>query len=323
MQPRFSALDPAGPQAGSIHHLWHPFYTVSVVVWVVITIAMVVAAVRAHARRRSSGEADPLALDPQQDRRLLAIVIGATAGTLITLVCLRFDAIGTGDSLSALDDDPHALHVRITGHQWWWEVTYEPDDPLVYATTANELHVPVGRTVAIDLESADVIHSFWVPSIHGKKDLIPGRTNHTAIRVDQPGVYRGQCAEFCGLEHAQMELYVIAEPPAQFAAWLAKQQRPPATPSSDKTQQGQQVFLSHACASCHTIAGTPAGGRLGPDLSHVAGRYDIAASAVNVRGALQGWVADPQGIKPGTRMPRIPLNPDELDALVTYLETLE
>jgi cytochrome c oxidase subunit 2 len=320
--PRFSALDPAGPQAGSIHSLWHVFYAVSVIVWVIVTALMLAAAVRAYARRKSSGDVDPLAGDERQDRRLIALVIGGTAATVITLVCLLFAAIGTGDELSGLDDDPHALHIRITGHQWWWEVQYEPDDPLKTAIDANELHVPIGRTVQIDLESADVIHSFWVPALHGKKDLIPGRTNRTAIRVDQPGIYRGQCAEFCGLEHAEMELYVIAESPAQWEQWLATHQQPAQPPSGDQTQRGQQVFLSHACASCHTIAGSPAGGHVGPDLTHVAGRYEVAATHANVRGALQGWVADPQGMKPGTRMPRVAMNADELDDLVAYLETL-
>lgn len=320
--PRFSALDPAGPQAGSIHELWHPYYAVAVVVWVLVVTALLVAVARSYARRRSQGTIDPLAHDPAQDRRIMRVVIACTGVTVVTLVVLLFLAIGTGDSLAALDKDPHALHVRVTAHQWWWEVQYEPDSPATFVT-ANELHVPVGRTIAIDLESSDVIHSFWVPSLHGKKDLIPGRHNHTAIRVDQAGIYRGQCAEFCGLEHAEMEFFVIAEPPAEFATWVAQQQRVAPSPDGDKLEHGQAVFMGRACASCHTIAGTAAGGRVGPDLTHVASRMTIRASAPNIRGQLQGWVADPQGIKPGTRMPRIPLTPDELDDLVSYLETLK
>jgi cytochrome c oxidase subunit II len=322
IHPRFSALDPAGPQAGSIHELWHPYYVVSIVVWVVVTVAMIAATVRAYARRRSQGEIDPLAHDPGQDRRLATIVIACTAITVVTLVVLLIFAIGTGDKLAALDDDPHALHVRVTGHQWWWEVQYDPDAPDKTATTANEIHVPVGRTVSLDLESQDVIHSFWVPSVHGKKDLIPGRRNHTAIRIDQPGIYRGQCAEFCGLEHAEMEIRVIAEPPAQFQAYLAHLRQPASSPSSDQAKHGQQVFMSHACASCHTIAGTSAGGRIGPDLTHIASRLVVAASVPNVHGELQGWVADPQGMKPGNRMPRVPLSPDDLEDVVAYLESL-
>jgi cytochrome c oxidase subunit II len=324
-----SALEPGGPQAETIASLWDVFLWISVAVWVLVVAFLAIAAARARVRAGTGGPvaslaADPLGGDPARDRRLVRGVIAAGALTVAVLIGLLVASIAAGAALADLEDEPGAIHVRITGRQWWWQIDYEPEAPERTAVTANELHVPVGRPVHLELTSSDVIHSFWVPSLHGKRDLIPGRVNRTWIRADEPGTYRGQCAEFCGLEHARMALTVIAEPQADFDAWLARQREPAAEPQTDAQRRGQRVFLGAPCALCHTIAGTQAGGRLGPDLTHFAGRTTIGAGAVpSTVGHLAGWIADPQAIKPGARMPAISLPPDDLLALVAYLETLQ
>lgn len=236
---------------------------------------------------------------------ILLIVYGFTVRTLWALV-----ARPTADELV----------VEVIGHQWWWEVRY-PSQTII---TANELHLPVGQPVRIQLTSADVIHSFWVPELHGKLDMIPGRTNTFWLEADRPGAYWGICAEFCGTQHANMLFLVIATPPAQFAEWLAAQQQTPPAPTTALAQQGQQLFMNSACAQCHTIAGTPATGRLGPDLTHLAGRRTLAAGILeNNVGNLGGWLMNPQHIKSGNLMPATLLTGEELQALLAYLQTLE
>lgn len=189
--PRISVLDPAGPQAGTIAALWQVFLWISIVVFAVVVVAFAIATIHAVRRRRRDGAADPLAGDPARDRRMIRGVIAAGGVTVVTLLVLLVASVRSGSALAALEDDADPLHIRITGRQWWWQIEYEHDDPARSATTANELHIPVGRTVHLELTSADVIHSFWVPSIHGKKDLIPGRLNRTAWTnpPDQPVVY--------------------------------------------------------------------------------------------------------------------------------------
>jgi cytochrome c oxidase subunit 2 len=322
--PRFSVLDPAGPQSRTIAWLWDVFLWLSVVVFALVVAFFVLAAIQAARRRRRDGDGDPLAEDPARDRRAIRGVFAAGAVTVIALLALLVASVRSGSALAALEDDADALHIRITGRQWWWQIDYEHDDPRRAATTANELHVPVGRTVHLQLTSNDVIHSFWVPSIHGKKDLIPGRINRTWIRVDEPGTYRGQCAEFCGLEHAQMAIAIVAEPPEAFEAWLAHQREPARPPADALAVRGQQVFNGSSCVLCHAIAGTTAGGRLGPDLTHVASRTSLAAGALpNSIGNLAGWLLDPQGVKPGAHMPATALAAPDLHALLAYLEGLQ
>jgi cytochrome c oxidase subunit 2 len=322
-EPRFSVLDPAGPQARAIAGLWDVFLWLSIAVFALMTGFFAIAAIRAARRRRRYGEGDPLAEDPG-DRRRIRGVIAAGAVTVLALLALLVASVRSGSALAALEDDADALHVRITGRQWWWQIEYEHDDPRRTATTANELRVPVGRTVHLELTSADVIHSFWVPSIHGKKDLIPGRMNRTWIRVDDPGTYRGQCAEFCGVEHAQMVIEIIAEPPQAFEAWLAHQREAARPPADALAVRGQQVFNGSPCVLCHAIAGTTAGGRLGPDLTHVASRATLAAGVLpNSVGNLAGWLLDPQGVKPGAHMPATTLAAPDLHALLAYLEGLQ
>jgi cytochrome c oxidase subunit 2 len=314
-----SSLDPAGPQARSIDGLWNVFLVVSVVVWAAVVVIHVVAMVRARRQRRHWGDAEPAYSYPPPTRRLIGVVIGAVAITVLTLGALLIDTLGTGNALAALDDDPAPLTIKVTAHQWWWELSYAPDA----APTANEMHIPVGRTVRLELTSADVIHSFWVPSLHGKRDVIPARTNLLLLRADQPGVFRGPCAEFCGLQHANMTLTVVAESPAEFERWLATQRADAPAQLPEPALHGREVFLASACAICHAIRGSHASARIGPDLTHVAGRAALAAGAIpNTRGHLGGWILDPQAIKPGSQMPPTRLAGDDLRALLAYLEAL-
>ncbi len=200
---------------------------------------------------------------------------------------------------------------------------YADTSPHSRFTTANEVHIPVGAPVVFLLTARDVIHSFWVPNLGGKKDLIPGYTQTVWFRADTPGVYRGQCAEFCGLQHAKMGLLVIADPPDRYAAWMRQMQQPGAAPTDSLARRGEQVFMSGTCVMCHAIEGTHARSVAGPDLTHLASRQTIAAATLpNNRGNLGGWIADPQRIKPGTHMPPNVLPPEELNALLTYLQTL-
>ena len=318
--PRMSALDPGGPQAGTIAALWDVFLWLSIAVFVLVVGFYAVAAVRAVWRRRRDGDGDPLAEDPASERRMIRGVVAAGAVTVLALLALLVASIRSGGALAALEDEPGALHVRITGRQWWWQIEYEHDDPARSATTANELHIPVGRAVHVELTSADVIHSFWVPSLSGKKDLIPGRINRIWLRIDEAGEYRGQCAEFCGLEHARMAIAVIAQPRDEFDAWLAHQRAPAAPPADDRATRGLAVFTGSPCVLCHAIAGTTAGGRLGPDLTHVASRATLAAGALpNTVGNLAGWLLDPQSAKPGAHMPATSLPAADLHALLAYL----
>jgi cytochrome c oxidase subunit 2 len=187
----------------------------------------------------------------------------------------------------------------------------------------NELHIPVGVPVVLKAMSRDVIHSFWVPNLHGKRDLIPGIETQTWIQADAPGTYRGQCAEFCGHQHAHMAFEVIAESPDQFQSWLQQQRKAAPPPSTPETKRGHDVFMRNACVMCHTIRGTDAGSRIGPELTHVAARRLIAAGTLPMtREHLSQWVVDPQAAKPGNRMPPNPLSDEDLDALLSYLETL-
>ena len=216
-----------------------------------------------------------------------------------------------------------ALTVQVVGHRWWWELRYSGAAPAETFVTANELHLPVGQPVRLELATADVIHSFWVPALAGKTDLIPGQRNVAWIEADRPGRYWGHCGEYCGLQHANMMLTVVAEPPAAFARWAQGQRRPADVPAAAPAQAGQAVFTRSACALCHAVRGTGAGGGLGPDLTHLASRGTIAAGVLpNRPGHLAGWVANPQSIKPGVLMPSVPLSSTELNALLAYLESL-
>ena len=311
-----SALHPAGPQATHISQLWWLMLWVCAGVFVLV-VGLLLYAVW-HPRRQ-----DQTVTAPETERRTAGVVAAAVAVTGLVLFAFLIADFRTSRALAALST-PQPLKVTITGHQWWWHIEYAAPVPNQRVTTANELHIPVGRPVLLELTSHDVIHSFWVPNLHGKKDLIPGYVTSLWLQADQPGVFRGQCAEFCGYQHAHMAFLVVAEPPAQFAAWLEAQRAPAVAPSEALQQRGQEVFFASACVLCHTIRGTPAGARAAPDLTHLASRQTLAAATLpNVPGHLAGWIVDAQQSKPGNKMPPNSLTGSDLQALLAYLTSLK
>jgi cytochrome c oxidase subunit II len=316
LQQSHSVLNPSSPQTRLIDRLWDAMYLVSAVVFVLVVLALLLSAFR-----RRDGEAPET--DPGRERSLTTAVSIATALTVLILFGFLVYDVAVGRQLTrGLGKD--ALQVRVIGHQWWWELQYRDSVAHNWFTTANELHIPAGRPVALELLSTDVIHSFWPPTVSQKRDLIPGKNNSLWLQADTAGVYRGQCAEYCGQQHAKMAFLVIAQRPDSFASWLTAQRDTALTPTTDLARRGQEVFLASSCVMCHAIAGTPAGSRVGPDLTHLASRRTIAAGTLpNTRGNLAGWILDPQTIKPGTRMPPNQLEPAALQALLAYLETLK
>jgi cytochrome c oxidase subunit 2 len=249
------------------------------------------------------------------------IVGGGIVFPLVVLLALLAYAIHVGHALSG--PPLRAADIEVFGRQWWWEVRYAAGRG--QTVLANELRIPVGRPVEIALASEDVIHSFWVPALAGKVDMIPGRVNRIVIEARAPGVYRGQCAEFCGVQHSWMAFYVVAVPEDEYRAWLTRQAAPAAEPADPIIASGRDAFLREACAGCHTIRGTAAAGRQGPDLTHVGGRLSIGAGVLgNGPAALGAWIADPQHVKPGNLMPETKTLPgEELRALAAYLESLK
>jgi cytochrome c oxidase subunit 2 len=312
-----SALETHGDNADAIARLIWIFTAVAAVVWVAVMVALAIALLR----RRRIVSPDPLA--PRNDAPAVPIVTGAAVLTTLVIAALTAFSYFTDKSLASIPTND-AVHIRVTGHQWWWEVRYESPQPSRTLIVANEIHVPVGRPVQLNLQSTDVIHSFWVPSLAGKEDLIPGHENLLAFTAERAGIYRGQCAEFCGLQHAHMGVVVVAEPEADFDKWLDAQLAPAADPTDDEAMRGRSAFLSAPCINCHSIRGTPAGGHVAPDLTHLASRLSLAADTLPMsRGNLAAWIADPQGIKPGANMPRTDLKPDDLNAIVAYLSALK
>jgi len=312
-----SALDAHGLQAAHLLRLITFIVVVCTVVWILVLGALAVAL-----WRRRSGPSEPSDTGPAVERRLTVAVSSAVAVTAVVIAVFTAASYQTTRALSDLPSD--ALTVKVRGYQWWWEVSYQDPQSGRTLPSANEIHVPAGRPVRFVLEAADVIHSFWVPSLAGKQDLIPGRTNEIAIMAQRAGIYRGQCAEFCGLQHAHMAFMVIAEEPAQFEAWATAQLQDAAAPTNPEQERGRQIFLTKACAACHAIRGTPAAGTTGPDLTHIASRSTIAAGLLDTtRGSLAAWIADPQTLKPGNNMPMVPLAADELRAVSAYLASLK
>jgi cytochrome c oxidase subunit 2 len=322
--PSQSALHPAGPQAGRIIDLWWMMFWVTGAVFLVVMGFLVAALVRR--RRPDGGEAaDVPDVRPEasRERRMSHAVLAGVGLTVVILFVFLVRSYVTGRALDSLHEQEH-LTVSVVGHQWWWEVRYENATAAYVLTTANEIHLPAGRPVLFKLTSTDVIHSFWVPNLHGKMDLVPGHQNVTWLRADREGTYRGQCAEFCGHQHAHMAFTVVVEPYEKFKAWYDAQLKPAAEPQTESQAQGRHVFLSSTCVMCHTVRGTDAGSRVGPDLTHVASRATLAAGTLeNTRGHLAGWVVDSQQVKPGNRMPPNNLEPADLQALLDYLQSLK
>jgi cytochrome c oxidase subunit 2 len=316
-----SALAPAGANAGDVEVLWWRTFWLLLIVYVLVVLFTLIPA---WLRRHRTTIPEPIMPAPQRERRHIIAVSVAVGITVIILFVILIGDFLVGNKARALGREPNQINIRLTGHQWWWEVTYMDVTPSKIVTDANEIHVPVGETVRLQLQSGDVIHSFWAPNISGKKDLIPGHPTTLSIRADREGTYWGQCAEFCGYQHAKMRFALIVQNRHDYDAWLEAARQPAREPTTDMQKKGMNVFLGRTCVMCHAIQGTPAGSNLGPNLTHVASRATIAAGSLpNSMGHLGGWVVDPQGIKPGVIMPQQNLSADDLQAVLEYLESLK
>lgn len=312
-----SALDVHGASAINIKQLILLIVIVCSVVWTMVMVALMSALLRKRGRREQL-----LNVNSDAERKMTISVVLAVAATVIIISAFTVLSFFVTRGLNVAGNDDLAIKVR--GLQWWWGVEYLGSTPDQRFETANEIHIPVGQNVRLQLEGVDVIHSFWVPSLAGKQDLIPGRPNELTIRAERVGVYRGQCAEFCGLQHAHMAFFVIAEEQSAFDEWARSQRQDAPAASDTETISGQQAFMAKQCAACHTIRGTSANGTTGPDLTHVGGRKYIAAGLLETtRGSLAAWIADPQTLKPGNNMPMVPLNAEELRSISAYLASLK
>ncbi|WP_027062595.1 cytochrome c oxidase subunit II [Mesorhizobium loti] len=308
-----SAMDPDGGPAIHIAHLIIGIVAVCGVAWVLVMVMLAAALLRGRGR---TGR------EITNERSLMRAVIAAVAVTVVIVAALTVSSFFTTRGIGV--PEPAAMTITVRGQQWWWQVMYADSGPNASFETANEIHIPVGRDVRLELQSADVIHSFWVPSLAGKQDLVPGRSNILLLRAEKPGIYRGQCAEFCGLQHGHMAVLVIAEAPADYERWAAGQRQTALLPSNPEALAGQAVFLGKPCAACHTIRGTSAHGKTGPDLTHIGSRLTLAAGLVETtRGSLAAWIADPQTVKPGNNMPTVALTGVELQQISTYMEGLK
>ena len=313
------ALDAAGPQAARIANLYWTFFWVCAVAYVVTIAFLVIAIVKG---RRN-------AVPDSSMSRERSLARGVTIGgglTILLLFGLLFSSVATGSAVGKFGQDKqNQLEVQVTGHQWWWEITYpDPADSSKIIRTANEIHIPVGQPVLVRLATRDVIHSFWVPNLHGKRDLIPGRVNKLWIQADRPGVFRSQCAEFCGLQHAHMALVVVAQSPTDFDAWKNHEQTPAPDPVTPQQLRGREVFLSLPCVNCHSIVGVDAYATIGPDLTHLASRPTLGAGMlINNPGNLSGWITNAPAIKPGVQMPPNQMTGQDLNDLLAYLEILK
>jgi cytochrome c oxidase subunit 2 len=315
------ALHALGPQAGHIVDLWRVFLFICTVVFAAIMVALILA-IRRAPRVHTQVPPDLSTVnrpEPRVRRSVTTAVVIAVLGLLVLLAASVF----TDRALARLSLKD-AINIEVTAYQWWWSVKYVNGPVSETFETANEIHVPVGRPVVVSLKAGDVIHSLWVPSLAGKRDLIPGRTATIAFQADRPGVYRGQCAEFCGFQHAFMAFEVHAQAPDEYEAWRQAQVKPSADPSDPQAQRGKMLFQSTQCAMCHAVQGTIAQGHKAPDLTHLASRQTIAAGTLpNTAANLASWISDPHKHKPGVNMPANPMSGDDLAALVAYLGTLK
>jgi cytochrome c oxidase subunit II len=303
-----SILDARGQGAARIEGLWWLLFWIATGVFVVVLALLVVSVARA---RRAEDE-----IRKEVPRGELFIVL---AGVVVpTLILTGVFVVSLRDMSSLADRGRQArMTIEVIGHNWWWEARY-PNG----AVTANEMHIPVGEPVRLKLMTADVIHSFWVPQLQAKTDLVTGRVNYMWLDADEPGRYRGQCAEFCGLQHTNMIFFVEADPAQDFEEWLENEAAPAAVPGGSAAE-GEEIFMTTTCVGCHAVRGTEATAQVGPDLTHLAARKTIAAGLIpNTRDDLATWITDPQSVKPGTTMPPTELDADELDALLDYLQQL-
>ena len=303
-------LEPDGPNARTIDNLINPVFIVAAIVFVVVEAMAVIFVVRYRYRERAP--------DPVQIHGSTRLEVG---WTLIPALILLTIAVPTIATIFKLSRKPaNALNVTVTAHQWWWQYDY----PDLGVRTINELHMPRGRPVELTLIGADVIHSFWIPKLGGKTDVVPGRRNHMNLTGDKVGTYLGQCTEFCGLSHANMRMRAIVQTPGDFQAWVDAQRQPAAAaPTDGPAARGANLFTTKACGGCHTVRGV-SNGEVGPDLTHLASRTTFAGSMFEMNAAnLRTWLRDPPGVKPGSKMPNLNLSSEEITNLVAYLQTLK
>ncbi len=313
VEPLQSAVDPRSPAAGDIAFIWWLLLAGGTLIFVGVMTLLLFAMLSRRPRRPVGAR--------------LFIVGGGLVFPGVVLSALLVYTVIVGARITAPPADD-ALQIDVTAQMWWWDVRYrDPDgDGSAFLVTANELRIPVGKPVLLRLHSADVIHSFWVPNLSGKVDMIPGRVNRLTLQADAAGTYRGQCAEFCGLQHSRMALHVVAEPVADWERWVAQRREVPAEPAGDVLQRGRRVFLETGCVACHAVRGVsnpPPG--LAPDLTHVGSRPSIGAGLLtNTPGNLAAWIASAQSLKPGSKMPSFHnLDGESLTALAAYLASLE
>jgi cytochrome c oxidase subunit II len=313
-----NSLAPRSHQAKDIASL---FWWMMGGAWIGLGLVVVLLVWSWRRRSRTSDASPPDDPKPNERRAVTVVVVLGIAVPIVVLATLFVVAdifvIKTTEAPAATAT---RRTVNVIGHQWWWEARY----PGTAAVTANEIHIPAGVPVRLRVTSDDVIHSFWVPQLNRTIDMIPGRVNEIELDADRPGRYRGECEEFCGLQHAHMAFVVFADPPAAFRRWLADQGRPARNPNGAQAQAGLRTFLDGACQSCHTIRGTAASGTVGPDLTHVGARTTLGAATVpNRRADLARWIVDSQHLKPGNQMPDVHLSGRQLASLVAYLEGLK
>jgi cytochrome c oxidase subunit II len=312
-----AAIAPSGPAAKEISSAWWTLLVLGSAVYVLV-LALLAAALL---RRRTAGDSFAPETRPHTPgaRGHWWVILGGVVLPAVVLVAALTASVAAMRRIPQTAPSG-SLVIEVVGYQWWWSVRY----PAEQVTVANEIHIPVGEPVALELTSADVIHSFWVPELAGKLDALPDGTTTLVIEADEPGEYRGLCAEFCGLQHAKMGIVVIAQPANEFATWIADQRRPAASPSTADSQRGEALFLQSGCAECHTVRDTVAAGVVGPDLTHVASRRTLlAATMLNTREDLARLIRDPDMVKDGIGMPATRLGDEELAALLAYLESLE
>jgi cytochrome c oxidase subunit 2 len=311
-----SILEPRSEAGERIERLWWLTFWTSVVVVLVVT-GFILRAVQRGRRPPPEGDEDAVDKRPVPWGERFIVIAGLVVSGVILAATFAYSL----SELNALAEPPEepTMAIEVVGRNWWWEARY-PNG----AVTANEIHIPVGQAVEVKLSTADVIHSFWVPQLNVKQDQVPGMDNRMWLLADEPGRYRGQCTEYCGLQHARMVFYVEAQPPAEFAQWLAREAAPAATQAGGPAAAGRDIFLASSCAGCHSVRGTTAAGTLGPDLTHLASRKTIGAGLLPLtRDNLADFVLNAQHAKPGASMPPTEIAPDQLSTLVDYLMSLE
>ena len=310
--PTPTFLDPHSSIAGHEANLYKIILIMALVVFVLVEGALVFILVR---DRHKKGDTKPA----PQIHGNTSLEVTWTVIPIFLVIALFVMTVQTVNAVAAPAPSKSDINLHIIGHRWWWEFDY----PDLGIKTANELHIPVGATVQITLDSVDVIHSFWVPQLSGKTDVIPGQTNSMWLTADQIGVFHGQCAEFCGVDHANMRFRVIVESQADFDAWAANQQKDAPQPQTDLEKQGYKIITTGICSNCHTLDGTDAKGEIGPNLTHLYSRSTFAGSIIDLNeNNIHNWLENTQAIKPGNNM-IVKLDDNEINVLMAYLKLLK